>query len=62
MERHLEENTQQHLALMCSLVSRQQHQISSLKSALSRLSLNTSGTFFNDLIISDKEKRTIRLK
>lgn len=44
MERHLEENTQQHLALMCSLVARQQHQISSLKNALSRMSINTSGT------------------
>lgn len=44
MERHLEESTQQHLALMCSLVTRQQHQINSLKSAISRLSLNTSGT------------------
>lgn len=44
MERHLEENTQQHLALMCNLVTRQQHQIGSLKSAISRLSINTSGT------------------
>ncbi|XP_014244337.1 TNF receptor-associated factor 4 isoform X1 [Cimex lectularius] len=44
MDRHLEENTQQHLSLMCSLVSRQQHQIASLKSALSRLSINTTGT------------------
>ncbi|XP_054264265.1 TNF receptor-associated factor 4-like isoform X2 [Macrosteles quadrilineatus] len=44
MERHLEENSQQHLALMCSLVTRQQHQITSLKSALSRLSLNHTGT------------------
>lgn len=44
MEKHLEENCQQHLTLMCSVVSKQQHQISSLKSALSRLSLNYSGT------------------
>ncbi|XP_023020575.1 TNF receptor associated factor 4 isoform X1 [Leptinotarsa decemlineata] len=44
MEKHLEENCQQHLTLMCNVVSKQQHQISSLKSALSRLSLNYSGT------------------
>ncbi|KAL1132156.1 hypothetical protein AAG570_010113 [Ranatra chinensis] len=44
MERHMEENTQQHLILMCALVSRQHHQITSLKSALSRLSVNHSGT------------------
>ncbi|CAB0020627.1 unnamed protein product, partial [Nesidiocoris tenuis] len=44
MDRHLEESTQQHLALMCNLVTRQQHQINSLKNAMNRLSLNTSGT------------------
>lgn len=44
MEKHLEENCQQHLNLMCNVVTKQQHQISSLKSALSRLSLNYSGT------------------
>lgn len=44
MERHLEECSQQHLVLMCSLVTKQQHQIASLKSAISRLSLNHSGT------------------
>lgn len=49
MERHLEESSQQHLILMCSLVTRQQHQITSLKSALSRLSLNQSGK--NTLIV-----------
>lgn len=43
MERHLEENSQQHLVLMCAVVTRQQHQITSLKSALSRLPLNHSG-------------------
>nr|XP_024218840.1 TNF receptor-associated factor 4 isoform X1 [Halyomorpha halys] len=61
MERHLEENTQQHLALMCSLVSRQQHQISSLKSALSRLSLNTSGTLvwrINDFLAKMTEAQS----
>lgn len=40
----MEENCQQHLSLMCNVVTKQQHQISSLKSALSRLSLNYSGT------------------
>lgn len=44
MEQHLEENCQQHLSLMCNVVTKQQHQISSLRSALSRLSLNYSGT------------------
>lgn len=44
MEKHLEENCQQHLTLMCNVVNKQQHQIASLKSALSRLSLNYSGT------------------
>ncbi|XP_044732716.1 TNF receptor-associated factor 4 isoform X2 [Chrysoperla carnea] len=44
IEKHMEENCQQHLSLMCSVVTKQQHQISSLKSALSRLSLNYSGT------------------
>lgn len=44
MEKHLEESSQQHLALVCTVVTKQQHQITSLKSALSRLSLNYSGT------------------
>ncbi|KAK4876039.1 hypothetical protein RN001_012461 [Aquatica leii] len=44
IEKHLEENSPHHLTLMCSLVTKQQHQIASLKSALSRLSLNYSGT------------------
>lgn len=43
MEHHLEESSQQHLVLMCGLATRQQHQITSLKSALSRLSLNHTG-------------------
>lgn len=44
MEKHLEENCQQHLSMMCGVVTKQQHQISSLKSAIARLSLNYSGT------------------
>jgi TNF receptor-associated factor 4 len=43
LEKHVDDNTKQHLVLMCSVVTKQQHQISSLKSALSRLSLNYSG-------------------
>nr|CAH7736582.1 unnamed protein product [Callosobruchus chinensis] len=44
LEKHLDDSCQQHLTLMCGVVSKQQHQIASLKSALSRLSLNYSGT------------------
>ncbi|KAG8222644.1 hypothetical protein J437_LFUL011920 [Ladona fulva] len=44
VEKHLEEGTKQHLLLMCGVVSKQQHQISSLKGALGRLSLNHTGT------------------
>ncbi|KAK6637836.1 hypothetical protein RUM44_008258 [Polyplax serrata] len=44
LDKHLEEQTKQHLTLMSSLVVKQQQQISTLKSALSKLSLNYSGT------------------
>ncbi|KAK5637735.1 hypothetical protein RI129_000084, partial [Pyrocoelia pectoralis] len=44
MDKHLEENSSQHLSLVCTLVTKQQHQIASLKSALSHLSLTYSGT------------------
>ncbi|XP_031351931.1 TNF receptor-associated factor 4 isoform X2 [Photinus pyralis] len=44
IDKHLEESSSQHLSLVCNLVNKQQHQIASLKSALSRLSLNYSGT------------------
>lgn len=44
MEKHLAENCQEHLSMMCCMVTKQQHQITSLKSAISRLSLNYSGT------------------
>lgn len=43
METHIEENVHQHMILMCSLVSKQQQQISSLKSALNKVTLNYSG-------------------
>lgn len=42
--KHIEENSKHHLTLMCGVVAKQQHQISSLKNALSKLSLNYSGT------------------
>jgi hypothetical protein len=35
----------QHLLLMCGLASRQQQQLSTLRSSVSRVSLNYSGTF-----------------
>ncbi|KAI5697334.1 hypothetical protein M8J75_008802 [Diaphorina citri] len=44
MEKHIEENVNQHMLLMCSLVSKQQQQISTLKSALNKVTLNYSGT------------------
>lgn len=44
LDRHLEESAKMHLSLMCSLVTKQQHQITSLKSAISKLSLNYTGT------------------
>ncbi|XP_011154628.2 TNF receptor-associated factor 4 isoform X2 [Harpegnathos saltator] len=44
LDKHLEESTKMHLSLMCSLVTKQQHQITSLKSAISKLSLNYTGT------------------
>lgn len=44
LDKHLDESTKQHLTLMCGVVAKQQHQISNLKSALSKVSLNYSGT------------------
>lgn len=44
LEKHMDECAKQHLTLMCGVVSKQQHQITSLKSALSKLSLNYTGT------------------
>jgi TNF receptor-associated factor 4 len=67
MEKHLEENSQQHLALVCTVVTKQQHQIASLKSALSRLSLNYSGTLiwkisdFSDKMNEAKNKEGMEL-
>ena len=43
LEKHVDDNTKQHLVLMCSMVTKQQHQIAHLKSTLSRVTLNYSG-------------------
>ena len=45
MDKHQEEGMKQHLLLMCGLASRQQQQLSTLRSTVSRVSLNYSGTF-----------------
>ena len=45
LDKHQEEGMKQHLLLMCGLASRQQQQLSTLRSTVSRVSLNYSGTF-----------------
>lgn len=52
MDRHMEESIQQHLMLMCSLVTKQQNQITTLKNALSRISLHQSGKFYQILSLN----------
>lgn len=59
LEKHVDENTKQHLERMCFVVTKQQHQIASLKSTLSRLSLNYSGNKEN-LINCHKNKNFTR--
>ncbi|OAD53735.1 TNF receptor-associated factor 4 [Eufriesea mexicana] len=44
LDKHVAESAKMHLSLMCSVVTKQQHQITSLKSAISKLSLNYTGT------------------
>ncbi|XP_022103745.1 TNF receptor-associated factor 4-like isoform X2 [Acanthaster planci] len=44
MERHLNENTKEHLGLMCHVVRRQQKQIHDLRAQLDTLSLSMDGT------------------
>ncbi|CAM1306547.1 TRAF4 (predicted) [Pycnogonum litorale] len=44
VEKHIEDNDRCHLKLMCNVVAKQQVQISTLKSALHNLNVNTSGT------------------
>lgn len=43
LERHTEENCQQHLALVSALATRQARQLESLRAAVARLSVNCSG-------------------
>ena len=45
LEKHQEEGMRQHLLLMCGLASRQQQQLSALRSTVSRISTNYTGTF-----------------
>ncbi|XP_022668811.1 TNF receptor-associated factor 4-like isoform X2 [Varroa destructor] len=44
LDQHLESSSRSHLALTCQIVSRQQAQISALRSALHNVTLNTTGT------------------
>lgn len=43
MDTHMEEASQQHLTLMCSMVTKQQHQIVSMKKVINNLAVNQSG-------------------
>lgn len=43
MDTHMEEASQQHLTLMCSIVTKQQHQIVSMKKVINNLAVNQSG-------------------
>ncbi|CAG9771399.1 unnamed protein product [Ceutorhynchus assimilis] len=67
LDKHLEENCQQHLQLICDVVNKQQNQITSLKSSISRLSLNYSGTLiwkisdFSSKIAEAKTKEGMEL-
>ncbi|KAG8199730.1 hypothetical protein JTE90_000826 [Oedothorax gibbosus] len=44
LDQHLEDACKPHLALVCGVVGRQQHHISTLRQALSSVTLNTTGT------------------
>lgn len=44
VEEHIEKSDKSHLKLMCNIVTKQQSQISMLKSSLSSLTINTTGT------------------
>jgi TNF receptor-associated factor 4 len=48
MDTHMDESSQQHLTLMCSMVTKQQQQIVSMKKVINNLTVNQSGkyTFF----------------
>lgn len=43
MDTHMEESSQQHLTLMCSIVTKQQQQILSMKKVINNLAVNQSG-------------------
>lgn len=43
MDTHMDEASQQHLTLMCSMVTKQQHQIVSMKKVINNLAVNQSG-------------------
>merc|ERR1712071_16751 len=58
LEKHQEDVQRQHLLLMCGLASRQQQQLSALRSTVSRISTNYTGTFLwriNDVGIKINE-------
>lgn len=67
MDTHMEESSQQHLTLMCSMVSKQQQQIVSMKKVINNLAVNQSGKlyFFKSiqnikiLIVNIKKKKCI---
>lgn len=67
MDNHLEQNSQHHLSLLCDVITQQQQQISSLKNAVSKLSLNYSGTLiwkiteFPSKILEAKTKEGMEL-
>lgn len=46
MDTHMEEAGQQHLTLMCSMVSKQQQQIVSMKKVINNLAVNQSGKLY----------------
>lgn len=43
MDTHMDESSQQHLTLMCSMVTKQQQQIVSMKKVINNLAVNQSG-------------------
>ncbi|XP_067125094.1 TNF receptor-associated factor 4-like [Centruroides vittatus] len=67
LDQHNEESVKSHLVLMCGLVSRQQHQISALRSALHNMTLNTSGVLlwkindYNQKLTEAKSKEGFEL-
>jgi TNF receptor-associated factor 4 len=61
LEHHADESQKQHIALLSGLAARQQRQIVGLRTALAKLSLNTSGTLIwriSDLAAKMAEAKT----